>query len=270
MVIQKGTLYKLKSAADPSDVNSWVKRDIWIASTGSLSYLSQKEQKRLVMLDGHSFSKAQVNRYTNSAVFKHAFQIRTEPEQDGDTEEEGYVFGCESSLDLRNWMDQIDKVRSSLMSTIKLGGDVVKDLRLFKLSIKNRRQKLAVQGRDPGLEVAFRGKVWKVKSEGDKMQLEDWVERDMWLSADGRLIYWSKKEERQLLYYTSDDVCRAQLARISHTESALPWAFSVRLPAVDGVEFVPGEFAVDSEAMRERWMQKFISFGATDITSVDK
>merc|ERR1712137_1255076 len=80
MVMHKGTLYKLKSAGNPADANDWLKRDVWITSAGSLSYLSQKEQKRLVMLDGHRFSQAQVEKYEESTFFKHAFQIRMDPE----------------------------------------------------------------------------------------------------------------------------------------------------------------------------------------------
>merc|ERR1712228_635668 len=105
----------------------------------------------------------------------------------------------------------------------------VQDLRRFKLAVRNRRQKLAAPEAAGEAEAAFQGRLWKVKSEGDRMQLEDWVGRDMCLSADGSLIYWSKKEEQLLLYYTSEDVSRAELARISHTDSALPWAFSVQL-----------------------------------------
>merc|ERR1712196_638748 len=142
---------------------------------------------------------------------------------------------------------------------------MVQDLRRFKLEVRNRRQKLATSDAAGEAEAAFQGRLWKVKSEGDRMQLEDWVGRDMCLSADGSLIYWSKKEDRQLMYYTSEDVHRAELARISHAESALPWAFSVQLPPVDGVLFVPGEFAAESEAMREKWMQQFERFGATVV-----
>lgn len=265
MVIQKGTLHKLKSAGDPLEPSAWVKRDVWITAAGSLSYLSQKEQKRMVMLDGHRFSKAQVDRYSGSSLFRHAFQILAE-EQEGDGEEEGYVFGCESSADLREWMEQINKVRMSVLATLQLGANMVQDLRRFKLAVKNRRQKLAAEGTEPHQnEAAFQGKLWKVKSEGDRGQLEDWVVRDMRLSADGSLIYWSKKEERELMYYTSEDVSRAELACISHTESALPWAFAVQLPPVDGVQFVPGEFAAESEAARETWMRQFARFGATLI-----
>jgi len=268
MVIQKGTLYKLKSAGKPEEENDWVKRDVWITSEGNLSYLSQKEQKRMVMMDGHRFAKAQVDRFTGPAAFSHAFKILVQSEEEGD-EDEGYVFGCLSATELEEWLEQIQKVTTSVHSvdsTVKLGPSVVQDLRRFKLAVRNRRQKLGADDDTLGSgDGIFRGPLWKVKTEGDRMQLEDWVERDMGLRADGSLIYWSKKEERQLMYYTGEDVGSAELARISPDDSALPWAFSVQLMPVDGVWFQPGEFAAESEAMREKWMQQFARVAATVI-----
>jgi len=270
MVIQKGTLYKLKSAGNPEEPNDWVKRDVWITSEGNLSYLSQKEQKRMVMMDGHRFAKAQVDRFTAPAAFSYAFKILVQAEEEGDADE-GYVFGCESAAELEEWLEQVQKVTTSVHSvdsTMKLAPGVVQDLRRFKLAVRNRRQKLGADDDTLGSgDGIFRGPLWKVKTEGDRMQLEDWVERDMGLRADGSLIYWSKKEERQLMYYTGEDVGSAELSRISPDDSALPWAFSVQLMPVDGVWFMPGEFAAESEAMREKWMQQFARFGATVIAA---
>ncbi|CAK0900817.1 unnamed protein product [Prorocentrum cordatum] len=102
----------------------------------------------------------------------------------------------------------------------------------------------------------------KVKADGDRMNPPDWYERDMWLNADGDLVYFSKRDGRKLIYYTADDVHSAQIFRLSREQACRPWAFQLRLPAHDGLEFAPGEFAAASEAQRESWIQEFVRFGA--------
>merc|ERR1712217_89571 len=95
------------------------------------------------------------------------------------------------------------------------------------------------------------------------MNLQDWRERDMWLAKNGSLVYWSEREERELVYYTQQDVATASLAEIPEDRSARPWAFQVSLASVNGIEFTPGEFAAESEETRERWMEAFEKFVAT-------
>ncbi|CAK9117283.1 unnamed protein product [Durusdinium trenchii] len=103
----------------------------------------------------------------------------------------------------------------------------------------------------------FRAKLWKVKAEGDRRKEEDWFEREMWIAKNGSLVYFSKKEDRDLVYYTSDDIQKAHIALLSNDDSAIPWAFQVHLPPSGGVEFAPGEFAAESEAMRDCWIEEF-------------
>merc|ERR1740120_330457 len=144
---------------------------------------------------------------------------------------------------------------------MNLGGEFAKELHKFTLTVKNRRQKLQ-EGHRSSSQV-FRDTLWKVKSGGNRMRPEDWYERDMWLNGDGDLVYFSKKDDRKLIYYTADDIHSAQISRLPPEQASKPWAFQLRLPVHDGIEFAPGEFAAKSEAQRESWLREFVRFGAT-------
>merc|ERR1719263_1258381 len=91
--------------------------------------------------------------------------------------------------------------------TMQLGGNIA-ELRKFVVSVKNRRQKVDETLKEQ-FEPVFREKLWKLKAEGDKMQEDQWFEREMWIARNGSLVYYSKKEERDLVYYTSADLMRA-------------------------------------------------------------
>ena len=75
-------------------------------------------------------------------------------------------------------------------------------------------------------------------------------------------MYWSQKEERELVYYRAADVASATLLVVDNSESARPWTFQVHIREVKGIEFAPGEFAAESEDMRQRWLEVFKSNGA--------
>merc|ERR1719329_1380212 len=119
-------------------------------------------------------------------------------------------------------------------------------LHQFKLTVKNRRQK--VDG-ETAREFApqFKAFLWKVKADGDRMRKEDWFKPEMWIAHNGSLVYFSPKDNRELVYYTTSDVHRAQLRRIPNQQSLKPWTFQVCLPPSGDLEFAPGEFAAESE-----------------------
>jgi len=113
---------------------------------------------------------------------------------------------------------------------------------------------MRLQGDTSGYEPTFRGKLWKVKTDGDGTQEDDWFERDMWVSRNGSLVYLSKKEEKELVYYAPADLARAKLEKVPAGASCRSFAFKVVLPAQAGVEFAPGEFAAESQEMLEKWI----------------
>merc|ERR1719263_2635537 len=128
-----------------------------------------------------------------------------------------------------------------------------------QLAVKNGRLKVDSENQ-VHYEPVFKTTLWKVKGAGDRMAEDHWFEREVWLSRNGSLVYWSHKEHRELIYYTTEDVLKAEIKLIDNETSFKPWAFQVCLPPADGVEFAPGEFAAESEEMRSRWMQEFAKF----------
>merc|ERR1719272_2130889 len=117
--------------------------------------------------------------------------------------------------------------RLEVLPTMHLGAGVARALDAYKLSVKNRRIKVAAGSEHTQFEPVFKGCLWKVKATGDGMHPSDWFKRDMWLSRNGSLVYWSTKEQRELVYYTSSDLATVQLAMIPDRGSCKPWAFQV-------------------------------------------
>jgi hypothetical protein len=262
LVALKGTLWKLNSGADPMDKKAWARRDVWITAHGHMSYFSQKDQKRLVLLDAHRLAHALVARFVGKSALKHVLEIKTIPDHDDDhSEHDRYLFAHDHAEELTKWMHMFDNVRQQSMATINLGGEWANQLNDFKMSVKNRRLQVPLSRRDSG--VLFRNNLWKVKADGDRAKAEDWFQRDMWINHHGDLVYWSKKEDSPLIYYTSEDVHRAQLTRLPREEACRPWAFQFHMPAHDGMEFTPGEFSAESEEGREKWLQELVRCGAT-------
>lgn len=158
-------------------------------------------------------------------------------------------------------MDRAPKkaVNMDMVQTMQLGANMADDLRVFKLNVKNRRLKVDNNEKDQ-FEPIFKAKLWKVKVDGDRMQESHWFEREMWISKNGSLVYWSNKEERELIYYTRIDIRTSTISHIDNGDSFMPWAFKVQLPPAEGVEFAAGEFAAESESMRLAWIDEFKKF----------
>jgi len=251
--ILKGVLWKLNSAADCNDATQWLKRDIWIASDGSLCYFSVMASKRLVLADLKQLIESEIDNFPNSCK-SHAFKLRIKTNDSGD---ETHFFACDSENELNNWVNTLQhNLTLHKLPTMKLGDDFAKDIAVFKLTVKNRRIRVREDAKDQ-FKATHKDMLWKVKAEGDRMKEEDWFEREMWLAVNGSLVYYSKKEERDLVYYTAEDISHATFTKLAENESCKPWSFQVRLPAKHGIEFAPGEFAATSEAKRDEWLTAF-------------
>mmetsp|Transcript_48011 Transcript_48011/g.135643 ORF Transcript_48011/g.135643 Transcript_48011/m.135643 type:complete len:670 (-) Transcript_48011:25-2034(-) len=251
--LHKGLLWKLNSGGNPKDPAHWLQRDMWISGNGSLCYFSKREGRRLVLVDADHVSTADLARLECSAKDP-AFTLRTR--LDRDELEGGYTFACDSLADYVAWVDAIERVKADVMRTMTLGPVVAQDLHNFKLAVKNRRMKVSHGSKDQ-YDPVFKASLWKARANGDRMQQGDWFEREMWIAKNGSLVYWSKKEERELVYYTHTDVARARLSAVPPGRSCRPWAFEVLLAGVDGMEFTPGCFAAQSEGDRDRWISEF-------------
>jgi len=256
----QGTLYKLDTGGDPKDPIKWRKRDMWVTSNGSLCYYSIKEVKRLVLIDGAKLQGAKVTTFADGAR-DHAFMLETKSEEYETADKEpAMYFACESAEDFIKWKNLLSRAvyMDGFNMTMRLGANMKNDLDRFMLTVKNRRIVVG-ESNKADFEPSFKGKLWKLKAEGDRMKEEDWFEREMWIAKNGSLVYWSKKEERDLVYYTSDDIRKAKFKELDNNMSIRPWPFQIQLQASQDIEFTPGEFAALSEDMRTKWIEEFKS-----------
>mmetsp|Transcript_72596 Transcript_72596/g.151556 ORF Transcript_72596/g.151556 Transcript_72596/m.151556 type:complete len:682 (+) Transcript_72596:165-2210(+) len=251
--IFKATLWKLNTGANPKDNANWLQRDMWVAKNHSLCYFSTKENKRLVLIEGDSLEGATINRMPGLAK-EFAFEVTvSKNDKDGKQKIEKYVLAADSHKALENWEKALGGADDMFM-TFKLGNDFAEDVQAFRLAVRNRRMK--VEGDKGAFEPAFRAKLWKLKTGGDRQKEGDWFLRDMWIAKNGSLVYWSERDERELIYYTAADVARATLELIPDGGAFKLHAFKVQLAASNGVEFDPGEFAAETADMRQQWVHE--------------
>merc|ERR1719487_3152577 len=146
--------------------------------------------------------------------------------------------------------------KMDLLVTMKLGKQMEEDLKEFRLNVRNRRLKISDEDH-ADYEPVLKNSLWKVKADGDRKKPDDWFQRDMWIAKNGAMVYFSQKENRQLVYYNGSDFKRCETKAIPNSDSHYPNTFQVILPKTeDGVEFAPGEFAAESEAVMKSWMDK--------------
>lgn len=249
--LHKGTLKKLDTGKNPEELANWRDRDMWIAQQGSLCYYSQKENKKLVLVDGAVLSDAKITKM-ECKLKPHSFKI-TYPSGEAD---ETVVFACENAEEYKNWVSRLQGAER--MPTMQLGKHV-DEMRKFVISVKNRRLKVEEDAKEQFMPI-FKAKLWKLKADGDRSKEEDWFEREMWVSKNGSLVYYSKKEERDLVYYTSADLTRAKYEKVPAAQSCKPFTFQVILPEVDGLQFAPGDFAAETEELRAQWIAEMKKF----------
>merc|ERR1719350_2426806 len=217
--VHKGTLWKLNTDSNAKDPVNWLRRDMWIAHTGSLCYYSLKDHKRLVLIDRSKLAGASISKFTGGAR-ENAFEVRTVSDAD-ERKTDSAVFACESQEEYELWTKQLMRASTLEIPTMQLGAAMANDIRQFMVEVRNRRMKVSEENRDE-FAPNFKATLWKVKGEGDKMKPGDWFEREMWVSKNGSLVYWSPKEERELIYYTHADLARATVSKIPDGTSCRP------------------------------------------------
>lgn len=257
--LYKGTLWKLNTNGDKNDNAAWLKRDMWIAAQGGLCYFSQKDNKRLVLVDGAGLADAKITRVSDACAKKNAFQIQYKGDDDDD-KFETLVFACDDPQEYQTWTMKLKSSVRMDMPTMKLGADM-HDLRKFIITVRNRRQKVE-EGKEDQFEPVYKAMLWKLKAESDRTKKENWFEREMWIAKNGSMVYYSKKEERNLVYYSPADLLRATYKELPREGSALPFPFQVILPRSGDVEYAPGEFAADTKEKRDTWIKNFKKFAA--------
>ncbi len=89
-------------------------------------------------------------------------------------------------------------------TTLLVSRGLIEDYRNFKIQIRNRREKIDPQKAE--FQSVFKRELWKLNQEGDVMNPDHWLKREMWLARNGAFCYYSKKEEKELQYYKSEDI----------------------------------------------------------------
>jgi len=247
----KGVLFKLNSNGDPNSQADWIRRDMWIAAeNNSLCYFSQKENRKLVLIDGSRLAKASLEKMEAARPF--AFRCTVSD----DREIHDFGLSAESQEEMDNWMKHLTGFgRNQMLITFELGAQLAQDLQKFRITVQNRRQKVNDENKKE-FEAMFKAKLWKLKGDGDCMKEGDWFEREMWMAKNGSLVYFSPKDDTDLVYYSANDVARAAVTAVEDGKACKPFAFQVQLPPTNGVEFAPGEFAAESEELRKQWMSE--------------
>jgi len=256
--LYKSVLYKLNLGGDLKNHEHWLKRDMWLAHNGSLCYFSSKQQQRLVYLDYKLLCRAKVSEIKDAA-YEYAFEVSypTTTDESDVTDYETARFATETKQERDAWTKHMELVRGleyQQLATLKISRGLVNDFRDFKLQVRNRRQEINAETKE--FLPKYKAKLFKLNQDGDWNNREHWLEREMWIASNGSLCYHSKKEDRELQYYTKEDMSAVETEKLPDGKTCMPFAFEIRLPPKDGLEFAPGVFAAESEESREEWIKQ--------------
>merc|ERR1712167_225080 len=95
-----------------------------------------------------------------------------------------------------------------------------RDVKAFRLRVRNQRKAVDESQSEP----AFKSFLFKLNQDGDALNAEHWLKREMWIAKNGSLCYFSKKENRILMYQNAEDLRDATLRVLTPTESAQTFA----------------------------------------------
>jgi len=257
--LYQGTLWKLNAHADPMDISQWFARDMWVTLNGNLCYFSQKEGKRLILLDACRLHRSIISDFAG-AVRDYAFQVAIPAECEGEPDDL-HFFACNSKEEHAAWKSHLQReVDGNTSEVIKAGLLTVHELHRFKLSVRNHRLQLPVDAARDQFEPLWQSFLWKLKFEGDPHNEAHWFHRKVWLSKNGSLVYWSDRENRELIYLTSAEIARVSVMKVHQADACKPWAFKLVLPPNGDFDFAPCIFSCESLDQREDWIRAFRKF----------
>lgn len=243
-------VWLLSPGGDPKEPAHWMKRDMWLTPQRSLCYFCASDMRCQTLMSAGDLSSAVISPLMGDTCRDHAFQITST----ADGREVCTVLAATTANEMAQWKERLSAVET--VGTMHLGPGFHKDVKTLQLAVTNRR--LRVQGTTKNSFTAvFRAPLWKVKSGGDAGVEGDWMERDMWLAKNGNLVYWSVKEDVEMIYYTAHDLVNAHVRLLPAGEAAKTWVFSMELHStVEGVEFKPTVFAAETEELRDQWVSQ--------------
>mmetsp|Transcript_16666 Transcript_16666/g.43032 ORF Transcript_16666/g.43032 Transcript_16666/m.43032 type:complete len:685 (+) Transcript_16666:53-2107(+) len=153
--------------------------------------------------------------------------------------------------------DTLEKVQ--LPAAPDRGNDLKDRIELAQVLMsrgRNRRYEI-----DPFLDKnqpVFKAMLWKLHSTGDRMDEEQWMERDFWINKEGNILYFSRTEGRTLLYCTKEDLKRGKITKLDHSskKSLKSYCFTIEPRHPDGAAVQPTEFGTSSQAARDCWLER--------------
>lgn len=165
------------------------------------------------------------------------------------TSYDSQFYACETEESLHMWMQHLNDViilkYQDVDTKVLISQGLIADYRDFKIQIRNRREKIEdVNARE--FKPVFKCDLWKLNQEGDPLNDEHWLRREMWIAKNGSLCYYSKKESRELQYFKPDDIRVVGLEKVTAKDSCKPHTFILQLPPVDGLEYAPAMFAAQT------------------------
>lgn len=258
---QHGLVWHLREHGDPLDPSQWLERDTWINDGGDLCYLSSQDSERLVLAHARHIAAAEITKLDGTAKVP-ALALRWELR--GGSRQ--VIMACDSRTDYLAWLRALRHVKEDALKAMTLGHRPAPQLRRQQPRAAGDQPPVEppAEGRrgagplpEPGAcggEPLLRAKLWRLRAEGDAMKETDWYERETWLTVGGSLAYWSRREAKPLVYYTSQDLGQAVLQVVPRAEACRPFVFSVHPAPRDGVHSRPGYFAAESGTMRARWL----------------
>jgi len=249
--IHKGTLWKLRKDSTPKVFGNWARRDMWIAHNHSLCYHSLRENKKMTLIGASQLSGASVESLPESAK-DFAFRVICHGKEDeADTE---FMLAAENEEELQRWSEMLQRTSAmEIVVTYQLGNTMKVAVEAYRCAVNNRRMSLDDSDENQN-EPVFRAKLFKLKTSGHLHHEKDWYERDMWIAQNGSLVYWSPKQEGNLVYYTASDVNTATISECPAGTACRPHVFQVVLAPANGVEFEPAYFAAETEELKNAWM----------------
>jgi len=166
-----------------------------------------------------------------------------------------HVSGQEQ--DCRHCSESMDREHLVAPRSLVYGGEGSSDaiqmaalaLEVSEFQARNRRMAIAPSDVDM-YEPAFKTKLWRVVRAGFRMHADDWLLREMWISKNGCLCYRSKTTGESLVYWTNEDLAKAEIQPIDDSDTCRPYSFGIQPPG-----FQRSVFAASSAEMREVWMQ---------------
>jgi hypothetical protein len=249
------SLWKLNTGCDPKDEKAWLQRDMWLTPQGNLCYYSQKDQKRLVLIDGPTLYGAEITEVDNSKSSRpYSFEVKW-----GEEKNEKCILAATTAADLPNYIVLLKKVSSNnVLKTMKLGADTKKKMDAIRITIKNRRLALDKE------KVKFKAQLSKVKGQGSPLTEGDWFDRQFWITVTGKFAYYSQRDEKDLVYFNTEDIKNATLKKLTEADSIKPYSFSITLQQKDEEIIIePAVFAAENEAKLKEWIDAFKAEGMT-------